>query len=382
MQAFVNGAVLANGHISDGLAVIVDNGRIVSIVDNEQLPAACEHVRDLAGCYLLPGFIDAQVNGGGGVLFNDRPDVDCISVIAAAHRRFGTTGIMPTMISDELDTVRRAMTATEEAIDAGVAGVVGIHIEGPFLNPDRRGVHDPHKLRRLTTAIADAIKPIRNGATLLTIAPEAAEPDAIRLLARKGIIVAAGHTNASYAETMAAIGQGLRGFTHLFNAMSQIGSREPGVVGAALDCDETWAGIIADGHHVSPVSVRVAYRCKGPDRMMLVSDAMPPVGSEITEFSLLGRRITVDGIVCRDINGTLAGTAANMGTALRNIIEFTGCSLEDASRMASLSPARFLRLDADMGSIQVGKRADFIIIDRKLCIKKTIIGGEVVSQSS
>ncbi|MGH8223703.1 MAG: N-acetylglucosamine-6-phosphate deacetylase [Woeseiaceae bacterium] len=377
-SAFVNGAVLVNGRMSEGLAVLVEAGRIRGIVDAGKLPADYRDIHDLGGQHLLPGYVDTQVNGGGGVLFNDRPQLDGIAAIAAAHCRLGTTAFLPTLISDELDVVRRAMAAAEEAIDEGVAGVIGIHIEGPFLNPDRRGVHDRQRLRRLTTEVAGAISPIRNGTTLLTIAPEAADPDAIRSLAAKGIIVAAGHTNASYSETVAAIGQGLRGFTHLFNAMSQIGPREPGVVGAALDDAETWAGVIADGHHVSPVSLRIAYRCKGPDRMMLVSDAMPPVGSDMTEFSLLGRRIVVDGAVCRDANGTLAGTATDMGSAVRKIIEVTGCTLAEASRMASLSPARFLKRDSTIGSIEAGKRADLIVVDRELNVTMTLIGGRIV----
>lgn len=374
-RAFINGKVLSGDRLAEDVAVIVAGRTIDRIVGTDDVPGDCDEVVDLQGRYLLPGFIDTQVNGGGGVLFNHSPDVDTIDAIGAAHRRFGTTGFLPTLISDELDVVRRAMAAVEDAIDRGVPGVIGIHIEGPYLNPDRRGVHDPGRLRGLTLETIEQLGPIRNGKTLLTIAPEAAEPGVIRALHEKGVIVSAGHSDATYDQIAAAIDEGLRGFTHLFNAMSQIGVREPGVVGAALDTHDTWAGIIADGRHVDPVAVRIAWRCKGSDRMMLVTDAMPPVGSDITEFSLLGRRIIVDGGACHGTDGTLAGTAIDMSAAVRNMIRFTGCTLPEASRMASLSPATFLGIEGDTGSIEAGKRADLIVADDGLNVADVFVGG-------
>ena len=375
-HTFVNGRILQGDTFVDDVAVVTAGSRIERIVSADEAPESGQ-VHDLDGRYLLPGFVDIQVNGGGGVLFNDQPDVAGIETIAAAHRKFGTTGFLPTLISDELDVVRKAVAATEEAIDRGVDGVIGIHVEGPFLNPKRRGVHDRRKLRRLSAEAVAGFRPVRNGVTLLTLAPEAAEPGAIRALVDKGIILSAGHTNASHEETAAAIDQGLRGFTHLYNAMSQLGAREPGAVGAALDDDRTWAGIIADGHHVSPAAIRIACRCKGPERMMLVTDAMPPVGSDITEFSLLGRRVVVEDGVCRAEDGTLAGTAIDMAGAVRNIAAITGCDLAAASRMASRSPAAFLGLDATVGTIEPGKRADLIIVDAALQVAMTMIGGRM-----
>ena len=375
-RAFVNGKVLIGDRFADDVNVIVSGSKIDRVAAGED-PGDCDDVVDLDGLCLLPGFVDTQVNGGGGVLFNDCPEVDTIAAIGAAHRKFGTTAFMPTLISDELDVVRRAMAATEAAIDRGVPGVIGIHVEGPYLNPDRRGVHDPAKLRAITAETVEQLVPIRNGKTLLTIAPEAAEPGIIKALQQKGVIVSAGHTDATYAETMAAIAEGLRGFTHLYNAMSQLNVREPGAVGAALDSPDTWAGIIADGHHVSPVSLRIAYRMIGRDRMMLVTDAMPPVGSDLTEFSLLGRNIVVENGICMDPDGTLAGTALDMSSAVRNMMQFTGCSLADASCMASLSPATFLGLNTVTGSIAPGKRADMVVVDRSLTVKSTVIGGRM-----
>ncbi|HSD69345.1 MAG TPA: N-acetylglucosamine-6-phosphate deacetylase, partial [Woeseiaceae bacterium] len=319
-QAFVNCRALIGDTFRDGLAVLVEDGLIAGIVAGEKVPAAGVDVYDLDGKLLLPGFIDAQVNGGGGILFNDSPDIDGIRAIAKAHCQFGTTGFLPTLISDELDVLDRALLAVEEAIDEGVPGVLGVHIEGPFLNPQRRGVHDRKKLRQLTARAMSGLRPVRNGKTVLTLAPEAVEPGFIRNLVEMGFIVCAGHSDASYEDTIAALEQGLSGFTHLYNAMSQLSAREPGVVGAALDDRDSWCGVIADGHHVSPVSLRIAVRCKGPGRIMLVSDAMPPVGSSVTRFRLLDKAIEVVDGVCRDQHGTLAGTALDMASAVRNMM--------------------------------------------------------------
>ena len=373
--AFTNGSILTGDRLADDLVVVVEDGRIRRIVHREEISPAEMDIQDLAGHLLLPGFIDTQVNGGGGVLFNDSPDVDGIEAIARAHRRFGTTGFLPTLISDELDVVNKALRATEESIANGVPGVLGVHIEGPFLNSDRRGVHDDKRLRRLTTDIVTAIEPVRNGKTILTLAPEAVDPQSIRDLTRKGFIVCAGHSNASHAQTVEAMDQGLSGFTHLFNAMSQLGVREPGVVGAALDDRESWCGIIADGHHVSPVSLRVAYRCKGPDRLMLVTDAMPPVGSDLTQFKLLDKIVVASNGVCRDQNGTLAGTTLDMAGAVRNMQKFCGVELSVAAKMASGTPAAFLGLENETGTIKAGTRADFVVADSDLRVLMTWIAG-------
>lgn len=374
---FVNCRVLIDNALRDGLAVVVEDGLIAGIVPEEDDAVASVDVHDLNGKILLPGFIDAQVNGGGGILFNDGPDIDCIRAISKAHCQFGTTGFLPTLISDELDVLDRALLAVEQAIDEGVPGVLGMHIEGPFLNPERRGVHDEKKLRQLTAEAMSGLRPVRNGKTVLTLAPEAVEPGFIRKLVRQGFIVCAGHSNASYDDTIAALEQGVSGFTHLFNAMSQLGAREPGVVGAALDDRDSWCGVIADGHHVSPVSLRIACRCKGPERIMLVSDAMPPVGSAVTSFRLLDKVIEVAGGVCRDQHGTLAGTALDMASAVRNMMRFAGIGLPEAVSMASLNPASFLGLAPVTGSIEVGKRADLLVADNDLRILMTWMRGRL-----
>ena len=376
--AFRNCRVLARNRLCEGLAVVVHDGQIEEICPEDQLLANGFEVHDLDGMLLLPGFIDVQVNGGGGILFNERTDVDGIRSIAEAHYQYGTTGFLPTLISDELDVVERALRASERAIDEGIPGVLGVHIEGPFLNPERRGVHDQNKLRRLTAETVASLKPLHNGKTVLTLAPEAVDRDAVANLVSSGFIVCAGHSDASYDETILALERGLRGFTHLFNAMSQLGAREPGVVGAALDDRDSWCGVIADFHHVNPASLRIAHRCKGADRLMLVTDAMPPVGSDMKRFRLLDKIVEVSDGVCRDQNGTLAGTALDMATAVRNMMNATGVALPEAVNMASASPAAFLRLGERVGTIDVGKRANFVVADDDLQVAMTWIDGKVV----
>ena len=376
--ALRNCRVLTRNRLCEGLAVVVRDGQIEDMCPEDQLPTDDLEVRDLGGMLLLPGFIDVQVNGGGGILFNERTDVDGIRSIAEAHYQYGTTGFLPTLISDELDVVERALRASERAIDEGIPGVLGVHIEGPFLNPERRGVHDQNKLRRLTAETVASLEPLHNGKTVLTLAPEAVDRDAVADLVSSGFIVCAGHSDASYDETMLALERGLRGFTHLFNAMSQLGAREPGMVGAALDDRESWCGVIADFHHVNPASLRIAHRCKGADKLMLVTDAMPPVGSDMKQFRLLDKIVEVSDGVCRDQNGTLAGTALDMATAVRNMMTATGVALPEAVNMASSSPAAFLRLGERVGTIDVGKRANFVVADDDLRVAMTWIDGKVV----
>lgn len=375
---YLNGKVLAKGKLAEGVAVVVENGNILELQDEGAIDTGRHDCVDLEGGYLLPGFIDTQVNGGGGVLFNDSPTLDGIRAIARAHQRFGTTGLLPTLISDELGVVRQGMNAVSEAIEQAVPGVLGIHIEGPFLNVERRGVHDPARIRRLSRDILAELQPLENGCTLLTVAPETLEPGTVRELTARGFRVCAGHSNATAEQVTGAIEEGLCGFTHLYNAMSQLTGREPGVVGAALDGDETWCGIIVDGHHLSPASVRIAYRCKGPGKLMLVTDAMPPVGSGMQDFRLMGHTVTVKDGRCVDERGTLAGSALDMTAALRNMIATSGCSLQEASAMASASPAAFLGLQASKGQIEAGMAADFVLLDRDLQPLQTIIAGNRV----
>jgi N-acetylglucosamine-6-phosphate deacetylase len=256
-----------------------------------------------------------------------------------------------------------------------VPGVLGIHIEGPFLNEDRKGVHDASKIRYLDEDAFRLLTRPTGGKTLLTLAPEKTTPRMIRALSEAGVVVSAGHSNATYAEVRAALENGLTGFTHLFNAMSPMTVREPGVVGAALDDQDSWCSIIVDGHHVDPVVLRLALRCKRRDRFVLVTDAMPSVGSEEKSFSLLGRKITVRDGVCVGEDGTLAGSNIDMATAVRNAVHLLHVGIADAVRMASSYPADFLGLSRKFGKIAPGYLANLVVADDKLNVLETWIDG-------
>ena len=373
--ALVNGRVLRENRLVEGRCVLLADGRILDIVAPSERRVRRAERRDLGGQLLLPGFIDSQVNGGGGVLFNDAPSVESIRAIGRAHRRFGTTGFLPTLISTDPDIMTRAIAAVRGAIEAGVPGVLGIHIEGPYLSLARKGVHDPAKLRELDASALGLLTSLRGGRTLVTLAPEVTTPQIIEKLVAAGVVVSAGHTNATYAEISIALRHGLTGFTHLFNAMSQLTGREPGAVGAALEDPTSWCGIIVDGAHTDPVVLRIALRCKPHDRFMLVTDAMPSVGTNNDSFELQGRRITVSGSTCLDEDGRLAGSNIDMATCVRNAISMLGLSLPEAVRMASQGPAEFLGLAHDTGRIAPGLRADLVLADEGLNVLETWIAG-------
>ncbi|WP_312317044.1 N-acetylglucosamine-6-phosphate deacetylase [Stenotrophomonas sp.] len=372
-----NARILAGDEFRDDLAVVIEDGVITALVSDAapQLGSADEQV-DLGGGWLLPGFIDAQVNGGGGVLFNNTPDVESLRTLAAAHRRFGTTGLLPTLISDDVEVMRTAIAATREAIQAKVPGVLGIHLEGPYIAPARKGTHNPDKFRVPDADEIAMAASLDNGVTLLTLAPERVPLESIRALVERGVIVAAGHTAATYEEAKAGLDAGIRGFTHLYNAMSPLTGREPGAVGAALEDRDSWVGIIADGVHVHPASLRVALAAKPRGKVMLVTDAMPPVGADDPSYELYGEVITaVDGVV-RNAAGSLAGSALDMATAVRNAVQQLGLPLEEAARMAARYPAQFLNLDDRLGEIAEGYQADLVLLDEALQVRATWIAGQ------
>jgi N-acetylglucosamine-6-phosphate deacetylase len=374
-RIFVNGRVLLGDALVEDHFVLVEGERIEAIGLDADQPPADATVVNLRGQLLLPGFIDIQVNGGGGILFNDSPTVEGIRTMAAAHRRYGTTGFLPTLISDELPVVERAIHSVESAIAAGVPGVLGIHIEGPFLSKQYKGVHDATRLLSLDIAGVSLLSSLRRGKTVVTVAPEITTPDLIQQLTDAGVIVCAGHTSATYEQIGAARRHGLHGFTHLFNAMSPLSSREPGTVGAALADPDAWCGIIVDGRHVNPVVLKIALRAKRHDRFMLITDAMPCVGTDLRSFQLQGRTITVQDDYCLDERGTLAGTALDMARCVRNAIALLDLPTVEAVRMASEYPARFLGLDAVRGHIAAGRRADFVVADEGLNVMEVWRGG-------
>ena len=374
MTIALSGARVFDGErIIDGHSVVVDDGAIAAVVPDGDIPSDAR-TRRVEGL-LAPGFIDVQVNGGGGVLFNDQRTAEGIAAIGRAHRPYGTTGFMPTLITDTPEHMAEAIDAARAALAAGVPGALGIHIEGPFLSGERKGVHDPSLFREMTEADFALITSLGAGRTLMTLAPERVPPEMIARLTAAGVIISAGHTTARYETVAAARTAGLTGFTHLFNAMPPLSGRAPGPVGAALDDPDSFVGIIADLFHVSAASLRIAIAAHGWRRMMLVTDAMPSVGSELTEFLIDGNTITrKDGTLLRG-DGTIAGSDLDMATAVRNSVTALGLPLEAALSMASRAPAEFLRLGDELGRVAPGYRADLVLLNDNLDVTETWIGG-------
>jgi N-acetylglucosamine-6-phosphate deacetylase len=372
--ALTGSRVFDGDTIRTGVAVLVEDTRIAAIVEESQLDGDVPR-RRLDGGLLAPGFIDVQVNGGGGTLFNADPSPQGIARLAQAHRRFGTTGLLPTVITDRPQVLERAIAAVRAARAADVPGVLGIHAEGPFLDPPRRGAHDAHHIRQIADADVAALESADCGALMLTLAPNRVAPALIARLARAGILVSLGHSAAAGDEAQAALAAGARAFTHLFNAMSQMENRKPGMVGVALADRESYCSIIADGHHVDDITLKVALAAKPRDRIMLITDAMSTAAGGPDSFDLQGRLVTrVDGRLELD-DGTLAGSDLTMDAAVRHCVAKLGLPLEDALRSASLNPATFLGRDHDLGRIAPGHLASLVHLNDALQVCNTWING-------
>ncbi len=377
--ALIGARVFDGAQLHDGMSVVIADGRVSALVPAGEIPAGAAR-RRIEGL-LAPGFIDCQVNGGGGVLFNDQRTREGIAAIGAAHRRFGTTGFLPTLITDTPEHMAEAIAAAREALKARVPGVLGIHLEGPFLSAERKGVHDPRLFRDMDDRDVALVTSLGLGRTLLTLAPERVPTERIAELVAAGVVISAGHTAAAYETLVAARAAGLTGFTHLFNAMPPLAGRAPGPVGAALDDAEAFVGIIADLFHVSAPSLRVAIAAHGWRRMMLVTDAMPSVGTDITAFLIDGNVITrKDGQLTR-ADGTIAGSDLDMATAVRNCVAHLDLPIEAALHMASRAPAEFLRLGDELGRIAPGYRADLVLLDDDLHVVNTWIDGVAADEA-
>ncbi|WP_051332433.1 N-acetylglucosamine-6-phosphate deacetylase [Cucumibacter marinus] len=375
--------LLRNATLFDGTAtlgrrsVLIEDGRIAGIFAADQDLPQADIVEDLGGLLLAPGFIDTQVNGGGGVMLNSEQSVDGLSAMVAGHRRYGTTTLIATMVTDTLDVMRAAADAVRAGLQAGLPGLRGIHFEGPCFNPLRKGVHRPDLFRPLDDDLMKIYTGAGLGAVIVTLAPEQVDTARLAELAEAGVNVSAGHTGGSYEDIEAALAAGLRGFTHIYNAMTPMTGREPGVVGAALNDTNTWCGIIIDGYHLHDATALAAIHSKPRGKMMLVTDAMATVGARDKRFSLYGHEIrAIDGR-CALPDGTLAGSDLDMMGAVRNTHRRLGIPLEEALRMASLYPAAFLRLDDRIGRIRPGFDADMVLIDpESLEVRRTWIAGE------
>jgi N-acetylglucosamine-6-phosphate deacetylase len=352
-------------------AVLVDGARITDVIDASDIPRDAEKIM-LNGGILAPGFIDVQVNGGGGALLNDDPSPETVRRIAESHRKFGTVAMLPTVITDAPDVLKAAISAVREC---RTSGVLGIHIEGPFLDPVRKGAHDQRYIRKIGTQDIQQIISANCGSVMLTLAPNCVASADIAILAEAGILVSLGHADATLAEANQALKAGARAFTHLYNAMSQLGPREPGMVGAALADKDSFCGLIADGHHVHATALNIAVSARTPDRIMLVTDAMSSAAGGLGEFNLQGRRVRrTNGRLQLD-DGTLAGSDLTMDRALRYCVEKLGIELGAALRMASTTPAAFLRCEHELGRIRKGHLASLVHLNDELHVTRTWVEG-------
>ncbi|PVX29452.1 N-acetylglucosamine-6-phosphate deacetylase [Sphingomonas pokkalii] len=357
---FVNGHIVTAAGTLPEAVIAVDQGRITGL----SIEGVGTETIDLDGGWIVPGFIDVQVNGGGGVLFNDATSIEGIAAIGAAHARFGTTGFLPTLISDIPEVIGKALDAADAAIEAGVPGCLGVHIEGPILNKARKGIHDADKFRGLDEAMVALLSRPRRGKVLVTLAPEMVDLDNVRRLSEAGVLLAIGHSDATYETAVAAFEAGMTGVTHLYNAMSPLLHRAPGVVGASLENQTAYCGIIPDGFHVHDAALRIALNARPRDRFLLVTDAMPNVGSDMTSFDLHGQHIRVEGGRLLGVDDTLAGSALDMTGAFRHMVTRVGITPEDAAMMAAASPAAFLGLSHERGTLAPGLRADWVQLTR------------------
>lgn len=378
MKAIKNGAIFDGSTILRGKALILDKGYIHDLVDEANIPESVKEIHDLQGNLLASGFIDLQVNGGGGIMFNSEPTKETILKMLQGHAKFGTTGFMPTLITESYDVMEAAVQAVQQAIDDNTPGVLGIHLEGPFLSKVKKGAHDASKFREIDELGFKIVTALKGGSTILTIAPEEFNLNTITELSDAGVIICAGHSNANYQQTVDAIDAGLDGFTHLYNAMTPMQSREPGMVGAAISDEKTWFGIICDGYHMHPSAFKVAVKAKQPGGAVLVTDAMATVGSEKDFFELDGQIIKSVNGKCQNASGSLAGSDLNMNTAIKNAIKFADLSVEEAIRMATLYPAKAINMSDKLGQVKPGYFANLVELNSDLSVCNTWMHGDLI----
>ncbi|MEM8564304.1 MAG: N-acetylglucosamine-6-phosphate deacetylase [Pseudomonadota bacterium] len=364
-----DGAKLLPNH-----CVTVQDGKVAQLLPLSECPDSIQRLALSQGT-LAPGLIDLQVNGGGDVLFNNEPTQESIHRIAQAHLSKGTTAILPTVISDATEVQYSAVAAARQAIAAGNEGVLGVHLEGPHFAEQKRGAHCASKIRPVSREDIDWLQSLQDLLVVITVAPEEMPTGYVRALRDSGTIVCAGHTQATYDQMQRAIDEGLHGVTHLFNAMSPLTSREPGAVGAALEADTLWAGIIADGHHVHAAALRLAHACKPSGKLLLVSDAMATVGGTQNHFQLYGDRIVERDGKLVNTQGILSGSAIGLIDAVRFTHQCAGIALEECLRMASLYPAIALGLDNERGRVSPGYRADFVHFNDDFQVLQTWVSG-------
>lgn len=379
MYALVNGRIYSGHEILDNHAVVVADGHIARVCPRESLAADIEQ-RDMAGAIIAPGFIDLQLNGCGGVQFNDSLDalsIETLETMQRANEKSGCTSFLPTLITSSDALMKRAIETMRAYLQKHQHQALGLHLEGPWLSKAKKGTHDPALIRLPDAAMVQYLCDNADVITKVTLAPENAGSDVIRQLTDAGIIVSAGHSNATYEEAKAGFAAGVSFATHLYNAMPAFAGREPGLIGALFDSPDVYCGIIADGLHVHYANVRNAKRIKG-DKLVLVTDATAPAGADISEFIFAGKTIYYRDGLCVDENGTLSGSALTMIEAVQNSVEHVGIALDEALRMASLYPARAMGVEKQLGSIEAGKIANLTVFTRDFKIIKTLVNGDDV----
>jgi len=379
MFALVNGRIYSGHQILDNHAVVIANGRIDRVIPRESLPADVEQ-RDVSGAIIAPGFIDLQLNGCGGVQFNDDIDalsVETLEIMQRANEKSGCTSFLPTLITSSDELMQRAIETMRAYLQKHQHQALGLHLEGPWLSKAKKGTHNPALIRLPDAALVQYLCENADVITKVTLAPENAGSDVIRQLTEAGIIVSAGHSNATYEEAKAGFSAGISFATHLYNAMPTFAGREPGLIGALFDSPDVYCGIIADGLHVHYANVRNAKRIKG-DKLILVTDATAPAGAAISEFIFAGKTIYYRDGLCVDENGTLSGSALTMIEAVQNSVEHVGIALDEALRMASLYPALPMGVEKQLGSIEAGKIANLTVFTRDFKIIKTFVNGDDV----
>jgi len=364
----------------DGQAFLDD--QVLTIVDGKitDIDQNTDNIDVAVTGLVVPGYIDLQVNGGGGALFNDSPSVENLKTIMSAHAKYGTTAMMPTLITDKVEVMQQAADAIAQALNEGVPGIVGIHFEGPHLSVAKKGTHCADYIRPISATEWQVLSRQDIGLVIVTLAPETVSPADVTRMVELGIKVCLGHTNADFKTTQASIDAGASGFTHLFNAMSPLQGREPGVVGAALLNNQTSCGLIVDGFHVDYASCKLAIQAKPQGKIFLVTDAMPPVGTDQTEFALYDRTVYVDNGKLTSTTGELAGSSLDMANAVKNTHQGLGIPLDEALRMGSLYPAQYLYQNQAVirGELKQGQRADMVVLNDDLSVKETWISGQKV----
>ncbi|CAM4457785.1 N-acetylglucosamine-6-phosphate deacetylase [Vibrio agarivorans] len=374
MYALTNCKVYTGSDVLTQHALIIADEKIVQICPVSELPDNIETV-DLDGANVSPGFIDLQLNGCGGVMFNDEITSETLEIMHQANLKSGCTSYLPTLITSSDENMRQAVAAARDYHAQYQNQSLGLHLEGPYLNVIKKGIHSVDYIRPSDDSMIDYICENADVITKVTLAPEHNKPEHIEQLAKAGIVVSIGHTNATYVEARDSFEAGISFATHLFNAMTPMAGREPGVVGAIYDTPEVYAGIIADGFHVDYANIRIAHKIKG-EKLVLVTDATAPAGAEMDHFIFVGKKVYYRDGKCVDENGTLGGSALTMIEAVQNTVEHAGIALDEALRMATLYPARAIGVEDKLGRIKKGMIANLTVFDRDFNIQANVVNGK------